>query len=718
MGLLFNPVSKVQKDRKILKKIDKELAVKSLPSMLSYFVVFLLVDFAMGFKLETRMISYVIGMTILVIAILRIFYGLRFDGIYAKGPHRWRTHFMALSLLNAVIWGGIQIFILSNAQFFQSETLMLLYSSAITAGTITLYSCYIRYVRAFVCLVLIPPAVFLFFRANILDSILAVGMLVYLIFLLRQAQKLYTSFWDRVEFSQQLQQQVALLNASRIEQVQRADVNENVLHTLMGLIKTPLQGVLGMLSLVKQSRLDNDQRQALELATQSGDALVALMTDLEDYSKIQSGNFQLDFQYFDLRKFTENLAESLGHQAHELGLELSYLYDINVPSRVNLDKKHVGQVIQSQIQLALNFASDNEVVFKVSMEDSKKLGSVLKFSVYFESIELDIEELRRSSTGLLLEGSENIDSTALSLMISTRLAQIMGGDLACNEIENAVYSVVSYVPLEASSQQIAQFQSSKELEQKTLWLVAMPPRAAKGLAGETSAWGMQVEQLPTFDALSERLSENPDFILLNLPLNEHDETLLAFLEQLYQHKSENTLLILYGAVKSKNALIDRLGRVPYLTKPAGRYSLHDAFLQLNEEKQEGIVEGDIEDNAHKLILLAEDDLVSRTVTESMLKKLGYQVVSVENGREVVNETQKQKYDLVLMDCLMPVLDGYGAARMVRTMENNQSRVPILALTVRNSEEEKRECLTAGMDDFISKPITLEELASALKRWIG
>ena len=718
MGMFFVPANKVQKDRTTLRAIDKQMAEKSLPGTPTYFLVYLLIDFLLGFPEESRLISYTIGLSILAITAARIYYILRFESVYPKGPAKWRDQFLALTLCNAMVWSSLQVYVLLNPDFAQATILTLVYSAALTAGVSLTYATYSRFVRWYLAIVIIPPAAVLLFRMNLLDAVLANGMVVYLVFLIREAQSYHQTFWSKVENQYLLEQKLAVMNATKLESDQRADISENVLHTIMQLIKTPLQGVLGMMSLLANTRLDSDQRQALEVASQSGDALVGLISDLEDYTKLRSGNLQPESKFFDLRKYTESQMELLGPVSHQRGLELSYLYNLEVPSRVKLDKKQIGQVIRSQVQFALNTAHTGEVVFKVSAIENAKVGQVLRFCVYFQSHDIDVEEVQNRIHNLQMDSVEHLDAGLLSLMIATRLATLMGGDQELKLYKQGHYILTTYVPLTASSQQIDPFQPDKTLQEKSLVLAYLPERGAKGLAAECHNWGMETSIVNTSDALRMGLQSQPDFVLFNLPVTDDVDQIIHAIRELTEWNLDKTKVIFYGAVKQKARLSEVYPDIRFLAKPGGRYALHKTLLEVSDfdDHQVPVYDG----IGRKKILLAEDNKVNRMVTESILKKLGFDFYTVEDGQKVVEELRQRQYDLVLMDCVMPVLDGVEAAKQVRLdeEENELNQVPIVALTAKNAETEERVCLAAGMNDFISKPVTLGDLDATLRRWLG
>lgn len=720
MSLFFSASSKIQKDRSVLKRIDYDLSKRSLPGVFSYFLVYLVIDFLMGYPEEHRLFSYSFGLIALVIAAARIFVALGFEKQYSKGPTRWRGLFLWLSLLNAVIWGSLLCFVLIHDEFSQANTIALVYTAALTSGITMVYVQYIRFVKIYLFVVLIPPAIILLFKFTVLDFVMGIGVLGYLAFLFTESIKYHLSFWERVDSRSQLEQKIALLNASRIENEQRAYINENVLSTVMQMIKTPLQGVLGMISLLTDTKLNNEQRQALDIANQSGDDLVNLIADLEDFTQLRNGHIQIENKYFDLRKYTEHLLESLGPQAHQLQIELSFLYNIDVPSRVSLDKKQIGQVIQSLITYALSHTKEGEVVFKISSTELNDQSNI-RFCTYCHTDEININEVKSLIHNMRIDQQNDLSSSLLSLMISSRLVELMGGSIDLKAVKPGIYRVIATVPMEASSQQIDAFQPDKLLQDKKLLLVDMAERAGKGLAAEANSWGMNAVSVTS--AKNESISEHKaEYCLFNLPLTKTKEELFALVDRMRELTEDDSRLILYGSVDNRRVLREKYPDTSFLAKPAGRYSMHKSLLETSvddsEEYNADIANANAKANADKRILVAEDNPVNKLVTEALLKKLGYQYKSVNDGEELLQVLQEADFDLILMDCQMPKVDGFEATIKLRNNEfGKHQRIPIVALTAKASVDEERHCLTVGMDDCLAKPITLTALGSTLQRWL-
>jgi len=718
MGLFFSPDMKVQKDRVVLKKIDRDLANRSLPGVFSYFFVYLVIDFLMGHPEEYRLLSFSFGLVTLLIAAARIFIALGFEKHYARGPARWRAWFLWLSLFNSIIWGVLLSFVLLHDEFSHANTLALMYTSALTAGVTMVYAQYVRFVKIYLYVVLLPPAIILFFQFNLLDIVLGLGVLGYLLFLYFESHKYYQSFWLRVHSQSQLEQKVALLNASRIENEQRAFVNENVLSTVMQMIKTPLQGVLGMLSILSDTKLNEEQKQSLAVANQSGDDLAHLITDLEDFTQLRNGHIQIENKFFDLRKYTEHLLESLGPMAHQLNIELSFLYNINVPSRVSLDKKQTGQVIQSLVGFAIHHSNGGEVVFKVSTEERSEEKTLIRFCTYFDNQDLDINAINIQIRDMQIDQNTELNSSVLSLMIASRLVELMGGNIDFSLLDNGITRVAFFVPMEASSQQIDAFQPHKSLKDRSLVLIDMTSRAAMGLSAEASSWGMVVE-VSTIDLLTstdQRLTA--DFYLLNIPLDIDLPEIYKRIEQILALIDQSSQVIIYGSVNYRATINERYSQIICLAKPAGRYSMHRALLSIEQSDENEITIESLEQNSQKKILIAEDNPVNKIVTEALVNKLGYQFKSVTDGEALIAAIDKEDFDLILMDCHMPKMDGFQATLKIRANKLDQiNKIPIIALTTKASVDEERHCMMVGMDDCLAKPITLNALNTSIQRWL-
>jgi|GEM_PF-2166107 CheY-like chemotaxis protein/signal transduction histidine kinase len=715
MSLFFTPTSKIQKDRSILKTIDQDLATRSLPGVFSYFLIYLLIDFVMGYPDDTRLLSFGFGLVALFIAIARIYVALGFDSQYARGPGRWRGKFLWLSMLNAVIWSGMLCFVLIRGEFAHVFTLALVYTAALTAGITTVYAQYVRFVHIYLVVVLVPPAIILMYKLNVLDAIMGVGVIAYLAFLYTEGKKYHAGFWERVASQFELEQKIALLNVSRIENAQRADINENVLSTVMEMIKPPMQGVLGMLSMLSDSNMDADQKKALIFAKQSGTSLTILINDIENYTRLRDGQVQLGNKFFDLRKFAEDTLEELGAFSHSLNLDLSFLYNIDVPSRVSLDKNHIGQVIKSMVTFAIAHADKGEVVFKVATEDAEK-GSQLRFCAYFDSDTFDIAHVKAIIGNMRIDNKKELTSTLLSLMISTRLVELMGGKLEFHFIRKGVYRVQANVPIEVSSQQIDAFKFDKSLNGKKIVLLDMPERAGKGLAGETASWGMQSSEMSSFD-LDKVFAEAADFLLFNIPVIEPVPVTAERIRTILDRLPTTTQLVLYGTVDDAVDFSELFPHVAFLNKPAGRYSLHRALIGESGFDVDEAEEKYRRDKASKRILLADDNLNNRMVTESLLKNMGYQFDVVSTGNEALDMMSHTAYDLLLVSTQIREINAIELTKHIRTTESDQQKIAIVGLTSKVNMDEEISCVTAGMEDCIAMPMTLQVLEAALLKWV-
>lgn len=716
MSLFFKPQNKVQKDRSALKSIDRDISQKSLPGVFSYFVIYLIAGLLVSDFQEYLMAAYLIGLGIFLIAILRAIYIFKFDDLYAKGPARWRNQFLSLTLCNAMIWSSMQIVVLQTELLSHASTMVLVYSAALCAGACLIFAPYRQFLKSYTSIIILPVVVTLCLKFELESLVLALGALGFWIFLIRESKAFNRNFWEKVENQYLLEQKLTLMNASRIEEGQRAELSETMLHTIMQLIKTPLQGVLGMLSILKDSRLNQEQQGAVDMASQSGAALISLIADLDDFARIKSGNLQLESKFFDLRRFIELQMESLGEFAHQRGRELSFLYSLDVPSRVNLDKKHVGHVIQSIVQYAVNACDDGEVVFKVTSGDNYKHSNVLLLTSIFRSEDFEYFDIQSQLQNRQLDRLEDLDAGILSLLVSSRLVQFMGGEVELTQPKIGLYKFSFWLPLQASSQQIDSFQPDKRLVNKHLLLAKLPVRAGKGLCKECENWGMMVSFAENNDELKRQILSQPDYILYNLPLTLDKAQLMTETFEVREWDLGDSKLIFYGMDRHRSFVEKYVPGAALLSKPSGRYSLHRGLLETTEEKA---VDLELENASKRKLLLAEDNKVNRLVTEGILKKMGYQFDTVENGQQAVEVFQSSQYDLILMDCMMPIMDGVEATREIRQLEKQQelSHIPIIALTAKNAETEEKICLAAGMDEFLSKPTTAHELEETFRKWL-
>jgi len=494
-------------------------------------------------------------------------------------------------------------------------------------------------------------------------------------------------------------------------------------------IRTPMNAVLGFVELVLDTELAPEQRRALELVRTSSEALLTILNDILDYSKIEAEHLELEAIPFDLPKVVHATATLLAVRAREKHLELTVDVLPDVPQMVRGDPTRVRQVLMNLIGNAIKFTDQGEVDVSASVVRRDAGGATVQFRVRDTGIGISPEQLGtifQEFTQADASMTRRYGGTGLGLAISRRLVALMGGELAVtSEVgHGSEFSFALTLPLEAAQ---AAARATVSLGGRRLLVVDDNETNRRIVRDMLGAEGMAVHEAPRADAGLEALRRAAragtpyDLAILDAQMPDQDGFELATAIRADRALAATRLLILTSAgQRGDGERCRQLGIQAYLTKPIARADLVEAVgtVLAGTVSAPGaadlVTRHSIAESRHALrILLAEDNPVNQQVATAMLLKRGHQVDVVSNGREAVDAVARVRYDVVLMDIQMPEMDGFEATAKIRALPQGRT-LPIIALTAHALSGERERCLERGMSGYLAKPFKAHDLFAVVE----
>jgi hypothetical protein len=568
-----------------------------------------------------------------------------------------------------------------------------------------------------------------------------------------QAMALFARVAEREQAS-------AVLAAARDEAMSASRAKSEFLATMSHEIRTPLNGVIGLSELLGRTELTDRQRRLADGIEEAGRALLGLVNDVLDLSKIEAGRLDLEHVDFDVRLVIEQSASLLAGAARAKSLEFAIACPAGLPALVRGDPGRLGQVIANLTANAVKFTSKGEVVVRAAVEPVDELGVGVVGVADAQAVRLRIEV---SDTGLgigdqdqarLFDAFSQADSsttrqyggTGLGLAISSRLVTAMGGEIGVRS-ELGVgstfwFTAVLGTPDQGSSAKAASHTSLRDVR---VLVVDDNDTNRLILAEQVAAWDAHSEVAASVAeglTLLERAHDRGapfDVVLLDYLMPGADGLEFARRARHDVNHDHTRLVLLTSAIEPDQGVLAAAGVDLALAKPVLSGHLRDAVSAVlsgtapswaeSERTAEAAQQGGRAERSASVqgrpaplgrVLLVEDHPVNQLVAEGILSNLGYEVVVAENGEAGVRRFAELGHglDAVLMDCQMPVLDGYAATRAIRAMEGPSRRLPIIALTAAAVMGERERCLEAGMDDFLTKPVEVALLREVLERWVA
>ena len=504
-------------------------------------------------------------------------------------------------------------------------------------------------------------------------------------------------------------------------------------------IRTPMNGVLGMTELLLETGLTGTQRKYAETVQRSGKNLLGIINDLLDFSKIEAGKLELEKVEMDLRRTIEDIVELLAERAHRKGLELACSIPGDLMTQVRGDPLRLGQILTNLLGNAIKFTEQGSVVIRVASVAQTAKNVTMRFEVADTGVGISQTALSRIFEEFSqVDGSttRKHEGSGLGLAISKQLVEMMGGNIHVNS-EFGVGSTFWFtISLEKQPVQSQGDPHAKPLGLLTgvRTLIVESSAVHRGiLQGHMSNWEMSIRVAETpkqaIDLLAQAAARSVpfDIAVVDLGLPGMDALELARTIRARADIGKLRLVMLTRRhVDMRNA--QDAGFNACLVKPVRQTMLYECLVNIMAGRpQEALAAPAVSKPATTAptsvrgnILLVEDNLINQQVALGILQIQGYSVTVVSDGREALEAHAQGDFDLILMDCHMPEMDGYEATREIRRRERLSSgkRIPIVALTANAMARDREECLNAGMDDHLSKPFNMLVLQEMLARWLA
>ena len=742
-------------------QLNQLYAVNFLPLIVSVILAAILAFVQRDVISSTVIIAWLSLITLIMVSRTILIFTYHRSSIDTKAEtHRWLLRFRLAILITGVTWGAAGV-LLFPANYPQNQMFLIFMLAGLTAGGVTSYASDIVSALSFSVLALTPCIIRLtlvgesFYLAMSLASTLYLGFLVMslryinrnisenIVLRLEATEREATLNRKAQELSTEIiyrsQVETDLLKAKEMAE-EATRVKSEFLANMSHEIRTPMNGVLGMLDLLSETSMSQTQLDWVKTAHSSGQALLEIINDILDLTKLEADKLEVEHVDFNLVDLVEDVCILTSNRAFAKGLELNCLLPISMPHLWRGDPMRIRQVLTNLISNAVKFTEQGEVSVSIIQSLVANSTEQLRFEIHDTGIGISEATLARLFEPFVQADSatsRRFGGSGLGLSISKKLVDRMGGTIGVSSILGKGSCFWFTLPLTNSESDEPRISlHTNDLSGKRILIVDDNATNRKILNTYLKSWGLTVSEADCGSAALMQLQTSTlqnislDLILLDMQMPVMDG--LTFARCLTQIPSLTHLpiILLSSDNQIEPADYQGTGIIQRLFKPLRQMQLYDAIVNaLNAHKpntdiKNSRVEVEVEANQlcfqHKKVLVVEDNKVNQKVIVAKLRKYNIVPDVAENGQLALDKLKQGHYDLIFMDCHMPIMDGYTATRELRLFEaqHHLPRQTVIALTANALEGERDKCMMAGMDDYITKPIVTSQLMNLLIDKLG